>query len=53
MKSGLLFFIKKIFDENEDYRVRLYLLIWVGSIIAIITVILSGLILLFVVFGLV
>lgn len=50
MERGLLFVIKKIFDEKEDYRVRLYIFAWVASISAIITLIIGILIFLFKIF---
>jgi len=47
MTNGLLFLIKRIFDEKEDYRVRLYIFSWFASISAIITLIIGILIFLF------
>ncbi len=49
---GLLFLLKKVLDEKEDYRVRLYILTWIASICATLAVVIGGLIFLFKVFGL-
>jgi hypothetical protein len=51
-KRGLLFLLKKVFDEKEDYRVRLYILTWIASICATLALVIGGLIFLFRVFGL-
>jgi hypothetical protein len=49
---GLLFLLKKVFDEKEDYRVRLYILTWIASICATLALVIGGLIFLVKVFGL-
>lgn len=45
-EQGLLFLLKKIFDEKEDYRVRLYILTWMASICAIVALVIGLFILL-------
>lgn len=46
-KRGLLFLIKKVLDEKEDYRVRLYIIAWVASICAMLALVVGALIFLF------
>jgi hypothetical protein len=43
---GLVFLLKKILDEKEDYRVRLYILAWIASVCAMLALIIGLLILL-------
>jgi len=49
---GLLFLLKKVLDEKEDYRVRLYILAWIASICATLALVIGAFIFLFKVFGL-
>jgi len=51
-KRGLLFLLKKVFDENEDYRVRLYILTWIASICATLALVIGAFIFIFRAFGL-
>lgn len=46
-KKGLVFLLKKVLDENEDYRVRLYILAWIASICAMLALVIGALIFLF------
>ncbi|MEA2075923.1 MAG: hypothetical protein U9O85_09415 [Euryarchaeota archaeon] len=43
-KKGLLFLIKKVLDEKEDYRVRLYILAWIASICAMLALVVGAVI---------
>jgi len=43
-KKGLLFLIKKVLDEKEDYRVRLYILAWIASICAMLALVIGAVI---------
>lgn len=43
-KKGLLFLLKKVLDEKEDYRVRLYILAWIASICAMLALIIGAVI---------
>ncbi len=43
-KRGLLFLIKKVLDEKEDYRVRLYILAWIASICAMLGLVIGAVI---------
>ena len=42
--KGLLFLIKKVLDEKEDYRVRLYILAWIASICAMLALVIGAVI---------
>ena len=46
VEHGLLFLMKKILDEKEDYRVRLYILGWIASICAMLALVIGLVILL-------
>lgn len=46
VENGLLFLMKKILDEKEDYRVRLYILAWIASICAMLALVIGLVILL-------
>ncbi len=46
-KSSLLFLMRTVFDEKEDYRVRLYILAWIASICAMLALVVGALIFLF------
>jgi len=41
---GLLFLLKKVLDEKEDYRVRLYILAWIASICAMLALVIGAVI---------
>ncbi len=43
-KKGLLFLLKKVLDEKEDYRVRLYILAWIASICAMLALVIGAVI---------
>jgi hypothetical protein len=43
---GLVFLLKRILDEKEDYRVRVYLLAWIASLCAMVALIIGLVILL-------
>ncbi|MDI6885786.1 MAG: hypothetical protein QMD22_05465 [archaeon] len=45
-ESGLVFLMKKISDEKEDYRVRLYILAWIASLCAMLALVIGLVILL-------
>jgi type VI protein secretion system component VasF len=45
-ERGLLFLLKKILDEKEDYRVRLYILTWIASLCAMLALVIGLFILL-------
>jgi len=44
---GFLFLMKRILDEKEDYRVRVYLLAWIASMCAMLALVIGALIFLF------
>ncbi|MDI6811140.1 MAG: hypothetical protein QMD80_05630 [archaeon] len=46
VENGLLFLMKKILDEKEDYRVRLYILAWIASLCAMLALVIGLVILL-------
>ena len=46
-EHGLLFLMKRILDEKEDYRVRVYLLAWIASLCAMLALVIGALIFLF------
>jgi hypothetical protein len=45
-ERGLVFLLKKILDEKEDYRVRLYILTWIASLCAMLALVIGLFILL-------
>jgi len=46
VEHGLLFLMKRILDEKEDYRVRLYILAWIASLCAMLALVIGLVILL-------
>lgn len=47
VEHGLLFLMKKILDEKDDYRVRLYILAWIASLCAMLALVIGALLFLF------
>ncbi|GEM_PF-6168013 len=46
-ENGLFFLMKRLLDEKEDYRVRLYILAWIATMCAMLALVIGALILLF------
>ena len=47
VERGSLSLIKKVFDEKEDYRVRLFMLAWIASLCAMLALVIGALVFLF------